>query len=253
MDEQDDPPPGVPEWVVTYGDMMSLLLTFFIMLVSMSELKEEGKLRRMMDALNERFGMTAGASGVPGPSPQTSSALSALTSDGARQLRGTKTSSRDTAGRGGRFGAVRTLSDGPTLTLGGPAGFEPHSAEVTAAAAGRLRELTDPLRRSTLLVTVRGHASVIPLPAGSPFGDAFDLAHARAVAAADVLVAGGLDPAQVRVEAAGDAEPAVVIPPAVRSGGVDAAAVRDRLRANDRVDVFLSDTYRPAFASGPTP
>ncbi|MGI9443328.1 MAG: flagellar motor protein MotB [Rubripirellula sp.] len=27
---------GIPEWVVTFGDMMSLLLTFFIMLVSLS-------------------------------------------------------------------------------------------------------------------------------------------------------------------------------------------------------------------------
>ena len=32
---------GIPEWVVTFGDMMSLLLTFFIMLVSLSEIKEE--------------------------------------------------------------------------------------------------------------------------------------------------------------------------------------------------------------------
>ena len=34
---------GIPEWVVTFGDMMSLLLTFFIMLVSLSEIKEEEK------------------------------------------------------------------------------------------------------------------------------------------------------------------------------------------------------------------
>ena len=34
---QEDPPAGVPEWLVTFGDMMSLLLTFFIMLVSLSE------------------------------------------------------------------------------------------------------------------------------------------------------------------------------------------------------------------------
>ena len=34
---------GIPEWVVTFGDMMSLLLTFFIMLVSLSEMKEEEK------------------------------------------------------------------------------------------------------------------------------------------------------------------------------------------------------------------
>ncbi|MCA9240906.1 MAG: flagellar motor protein MotB, partial [Planctomycetales bacterium] len=35
MAVEEEPPPGIPEWVVTFGDMMSLLLTFFIMLVSM--------------------------------------------------------------------------------------------------------------------------------------------------------------------------------------------------------------------------
>ena len=44
---EEDPPAGVPEWVVTYGDMMSLLLTFFIMLVSMSKIKEEGTMRAL--------------------------------------------------------------------------------------------------------------------------------------------------------------------------------------------------------------
>jgi len=32
---------AAPGWVVTYGDVMSLLLTFFIMLYSMSELKDK--------------------------------------------------------------------------------------------------------------------------------------------------------------------------------------------------------------------
>ena len=41
MTMEEDAPPGVPEWVVTYGDMMSLLLTFFIMLVSLSEIVAE--------------------------------------------------------------------------------------------------------------------------------------------------------------------------------------------------------------------
>ncbi|HID23354.1 MAG TPA: hypothetical protein EYP14_13280, partial [Planctomycetaceae bacterium] len=36
---------GVPEWVVTYGDMMSLLLTFFIMLVSLSEVVADKRYR----------------------------------------------------------------------------------------------------------------------------------------------------------------------------------------------------------------
>ncbi len=34
---------GAPEWVVTFGDMMSLLLTFFILLFSVSEMKEPNK------------------------------------------------------------------------------------------------------------------------------------------------------------------------------------------------------------------
>ncbi len=51
---EDDPPPGVPEWVVTYGDMMSLLLTFFIMLVSMAEMKQDGKVRAALNALEQR-------------------------------------------------------------------------------------------------------------------------------------------------------------------------------------------------------
>jgi len=32
---------GAPMWMVTYGDMMSLLLTFFVLLVSMSVIREE--------------------------------------------------------------------------------------------------------------------------------------------------------------------------------------------------------------------
>ena len=40
----EEPPPeeeGLPPWVMTFGDMMSLLLTFFILLFSMSELEVE--------------------------------------------------------------------------------------------------------------------------------------------------------------------------------------------------------------------
>jgi chemotaxis protein MotB len=40
MDDEPDEI-SIPEWVVTFGDMMSLLLTFFILLVSISEIKEE--------------------------------------------------------------------------------------------------------------------------------------------------------------------------------------------------------------------
>src|SRR5438067_123560 len=57
MAVEEDPPPAVPEWVVSFGDMMSLLLTFFIMLVSMSEIrKDDDKFQAFLIALKSKFG-----------------------------------------------------------------------------------------------------------------------------------------------------------------------------------------------------
>ena len=64
---EEEPSPGVPEWVVTFGDMMSLLLTFFIMLISMSEIKEDEKFQGVADSLHQQFGYDkATLSLVPG-------------------------------------------------------------------------------------------------------------------------------------------------------------------------------------------
>src|SRR6185312_4715205 len=102
MPAEEDPPAGAPEWVVTYGDMMSLLLTFFIMLVSMSELKSDsGKYRAMLDAIKQVFGPEAGVYGAPGNSLQKRSVLNKLASLGNMSEGGLKKSSRNTKGPGG--------------------------------------------------------------------------------------------------------------------------------------------------------
>ncbi|MCC7407982.1 MAG: flagellar motor protein MotB, partial [Phycisphaeraceae bacterium] len=58
------PPAGAPEWVLTYGDMMSLLLCFFIMLVALSEIKEEDKFKAIATEIQKAFGIQGGASGT---------------------------------------------------------------------------------------------------------------------------------------------------------------------------------------------
>ena len=49
---------GAPSWTVTFGDMMSLLLTFFILLFSMSEL-EMDRFLLASQSLREAMGGTA--------------------------------------------------------------------------------------------------------------------------------------------------------------------------------------------------
>ena len=56
MDDEAEDEIGIPEWVVTFGDMMSLLLTFFIMLVSLSEIKEEETYQALVNSLQRQFG-----------------------------------------------------------------------------------------------------------------------------------------------------------------------------------------------------
>jgi chemotaxis protein MotB len=63
---EDDGPPGVPEWVVTYGDMMSLLLTFFIMLVSLSEVVADQKFRAVLDSVQKSLGYHSAPLTPPG-------------------------------------------------------------------------------------------------------------------------------------------------------------------------------------------
>ena len=61
--KQKKPAPGVPEWVVTFGDMMSLLLCFFILLQMFSELKKDREYQRVVTAIKEAFGYS-GSIGV---------------------------------------------------------------------------------------------------------------------------------------------------------------------------------------------
>jgi len=47
---------GAPEYMLTYGDMMTLLLTFFVLLVSFSSISQEAKLRRAVGSLRGSLG-----------------------------------------------------------------------------------------------------------------------------------------------------------------------------------------------------
>ena len=48
-----DPPPGVPAWMATFSDLVTLLLTFFVMLMAMASFEDSSELDTVMESLRQ--------------------------------------------------------------------------------------------------------------------------------------------------------------------------------------------------------
>ena len=53
-----DEPAGAPEWMVTFSDCMTLLLTFFVLLLSFSSFSDEENLRRLKVIFAQQFSVS---------------------------------------------------------------------------------------------------------------------------------------------------------------------------------------------------
>lgn len=226
----DDAPPGVPEWVVTYGDMMSLLLTFFIMLVSLSEVKANKKYRAVLESLQQTVGYRSGPITPPGDEFPLNSLVERLSSLGSF--------SDDEAGRGGVKGPqqvpgqdlrVRMPRHGRAVRAGELVLFEQFSTDLTEEGRQRVRKIAEVLAGKPNKVEVRGHTGATPLPQTPAEAELVRLSFQRARMVADQLLAAGIESPRIRLVALGAHEP---LP---KSN--DAEALRD-----DRVEVMVLDT-----------
>lgn len=198
---------GAPLWVLTYGDMMSLLLCFFIMLAALANFDDQKKLfMAALESIRRAFG-----------SPGQEGWLSDATVDFKSFLVKFQTmyipvdsknlGHSEEPGADGKFYRVKKVRDGVEMIIGGPIAFGRFSAEIEPTADRVLVKLAEELRGKSNKIEVRGHATGEPLPMGSKYKDPLDLGYARARAVRDRLVELGIDPRTVRVSSAGPYEP----------------------------------------------
>lgn len=201
-------PAGIPEWIVTYGDMMSLLLTFFILLAAFSELKREHEYQKVITAVKEAFGYAGGVGVMPTRDPPLRSMIQSLEEMARKQLNQSAASQASVEGPEGKTVKVSRVQDGLMFTIGGNLGFEPGSAVLGPNARQPLLEVAKLLRGRKNKIEIRGHAATKSLPPGSPHRDLWDLGYARAKAVKDLLVVeGGLQDVVMVVESRADTEP----------------------------------------------
>ena len=222
---------GIPAWVVTFGDMMSLLLTFFIMLVSLSEIKEEETYQALVDSMQRQFGYTRTLEAMtPGKSRPRTTAFTTLATTGRAKKMDTAKGGVPDKAPSGEEPQVRVVRPGQMTAVGSVIFFELGSDEVSKSADAVISELAAQLRGKPQKIEVRGHVSAEYAARTEGTDEAILLGFRRAAAVGRILVdREGLDPARFRISSAGKSEPMNGTP---RSGAIS---------RNPRVEVFLLD------------
>jgi chemotaxis protein MotB len=221
---------GIAEWVVTFGDMMTLLLTFFVLLFSMSELKQDQSIA-LIESLRRQFGNeTAPLSMMPGRFPASNSALNRLPSLGRASRMNTMNGGDKVQAPVGDYPRVMAIRPAEDSTQGGVVYFDEGSSQLAQAQRNTLRTVAGLIGGKPQKIEIRGHTSSRPLRPDSPYSNHWDLAYARCVKIMQCLIQHGVNPKRIRIGVAAEHEPLHL--------GYD-----ELLRKkNARVEVFLLDT-----------
>lgn len=176
---------GAPAWMVTYGDLMSLLLTFFVLLLSFSTISEKDFNEAIM-SLQGALGVLTGQPSVLGNWPEESQPRSpAAVEKRAQELqRRMQVADLDEdvkidIDREGGF---------VKITLPGEMLFESGQARLRATAFEILEDVADVFADlPNAFIEARGHTDNVPVGPENGFSDNWDLSFQRANAVVQYL------------------------------------------------------------------
>ena len=233
------PPEGAPSWMLTYGDMMTLLLCFFVLIVSFSEIKKEDEFLAVVQEIQKAFGMKGGGGKMPTDEDPTMSLIERLEALRLRHEIRPNHANTEEPGMEGRETTVTKVREGLLFAVGGRITFEPGSADLSNDARLQLRKVADLIRGYNNLIEVRGHAATLELKGfDSPYADLWELSSERAKIVMEYLIGeeAGLRRERFRLIANADREPLVH----------RAYSVADQ-RPNRRVEVLVSEALVQEF------
>ncbi|GAB6054236.1 flagellar motor protein MotB [Magnetospira thiophila] len=182
------PPHKAPEnsqaWLVTFTDLVSLMLTFFVMLFSMSSVQVD-KWKEMIDTLSQSLNPTREEVTIK---PTSSYNIRMVLRERAIDLDYLSAVLEQKMVQDKVLASSRllSLSDRLVVSLPGDLLFGPSSALLSEKAQAALFELGGVLRNINNQVTVQGHSDPVP-PEGGPYTSNWELSMGRAVAVANAL------------------------------------------------------------------
>lgn len=218
-------PAGAPLWMCTFADLMSLLLTFFVLLLSFSTIAEPEKFEQALTSLRGAFSIFEGSlepiSIQPNP-PE---------SDQRERLRRIARALREKLQVEGQEQEIEMRFDEGGLRIDLP------SQVLFDSASAILRDDANPILgyvaellagQQGISVEVRGHTDDRPLSSSSLYRDNYDLSYGRAKSVTAALSRAGQIPMETfEIVALGPTDPIA-----------DNATEEGRSR-NRRVELFI--------------
>jgi chemotaxis protein MotB len=199
-------------WAIPYGDLVTLLLAFFVVMYAISSVNE-GKYRVVADSLNAAFkgpatttdpiqvgqkaATTIAAPIVQLPSEVKTMALRQLAQQATEALNPLIVQGLVDVQAGDGFVEIAIRSD--LLFASG-------AAQLAGEAQGAIHLLGEALKAFPNSIRVEGHTDNIPV-SGGIFGSNWELSAARAASVVHMLVDSGVDPRRLSVVAFGEYRP----------------------------------------------
>ena len=217
---------SAPMWIVSFADLVTLLMSFFVVLYALESDGDKGKKNEVMAAIKMAFG--------PEPEADSTDPVDILIQMNRGKMRppmvDNKGRSEDPAkGLDGHNPEVQTIR-GKDITTGGKLLFEPGQVKLDAAGIATLKKIADLVRGHNNVLMVKGHVSSDELSLRPDDPNGMSLSYQRAQAVAEELIKMGIDRRVVRPVPCGSFEP-------LKTGVYDAAGLKN----NRRVEVYTTD------------
>ncbi|MBU1001833.1 MAG: flagellar motor protein MotB [Proteobacteria bacterium] len=184
-------------WELSFADMMTLILCFFILMVTVSEVNRE-----QYDVVAESLGE---AMGTKAPEPEAP----VIPAEWREKLKTLEDVRREITARTRHASDALSLEmrpDAVAVNLRGAVFFELGSAELTPKALDILADIAPPLMGIPYRMTVEGHTDNLPI--SSPvFPSNWELSAARASAVARYFIDHGFPRERVQVMGLADTRP----------------------------------------------
>lgn len=229
---------GAPEWMVTFGDLMSLLLCFFVLLLSFSE-TDKAKYKQVAGSMKEAFGVQKKVKVFDSPKGQTIIAKDFdkeihLKPELLEDIAETKFSQAELISKIkeiSQYVETETKGNKFVIRLQGETTFNSGKADIRPDMIPVLRKVGEVLKYAKGDVIVAGHTDNVPIHS-SIYPSNLELSVSRAVSVSQFMISNNyIQPDRLSTMGFGEYRP-------IASNDTSEGRARNR-----RVEIIVTDLF----------